>query len=79
MTATAEFVRVDEVGRDVMAIAIRRNRTASALTDAEGRQLHEQISNLAIELVPIESVKTNPRNAKQHPARQIALIAENIK
>jgi hypothetical protein len=62
-----------------MAIAIRRDRTASALTDADARQLHEQISSLWIELIPIESVKTNPRNAKRHPARQIALIAENIK
>jgi hypothetical protein len=62
-----------------MGIVIRRNRTASALTDAEARQLHEQISNLAIELVPIESVKPNPRNAKQHPSRQIVLIAESIK
>src|SRR5262249_14292951 len=65
--------------RDVMAIAIRRNRIASALTDAESRQLHEQISKLAIEFVPIESVRTNPRNAKEHPSRQIALIAENMR
>jgi DNA methylase/ParB-like nuclease domain len=61
-----------------MAIVIRRNPTASALTEAEARQLHEQISNLTIEVVPIESVKPNPRNAKRHPRRQIGLIAENI-
>jgi hypothetical protein len=61
-----------------MAIVIRRNPTASALTEAEARQLQEQISNLAIELVPIDSVKPNPRNAKEHPSRQIALIAENM-
>lgn len=61
-----------------MAIVIRRNPTASALTEAKARHLHDQISNLGIELVPIESVKTNPRNAKEHPSRQIALIAENM-
>jgi ParB-like nuclease domain len=66
-------------GGDVMAIVIRRNPTASALTEVKARQLQEQIANLAIELVPIESVKTNPRNAKEHPSRQIALIAESIK
>ena len=62
-----------------MAIAIRRNRTASALTEAEARQLHAQVSNLTIELVPIASVKPNPRNAREHPSRQIALIAANIR
>jgi hypothetical protein len=79
MTATTKLVRVDERGRDAMPIAVRRNPTAPVLTEAETRQLHAQISNLAIELVSIESVKPNPRNAKQHPSRQIALIAENIK
>jgi ParB-like chromosome segregation protein Spo0J len=62
-----------------MGIIIRRNPTASALMEAKARQLQEQISNLAIELVPIESVKMNPRNAREHPSRQIALIAESIK
>jgi ParB-like chromosome segregation protein Spo0J len=33
----------------------------------------------AIELVAIDAVKRNPRNAKRHPEQQILLIAENIR
>ena len=61
------------------AIVVRRNPSAARLTEAEGRQLHEQISGVVIERVATESVKSNPRNAKEHPDRQIALIAENIR
>jgi DNA modification methylase len=61
------------------AIVVRRNRSAAGLTDAEARQLHEQISGVVIERVATESVKSNPRNAKEHPDRQIALIAENMR
>jgi hypothetical protein len=60
-------------------IAVRRNPSAAGLTEAEARQLHAQISGMAIERVPTESVKSNPRNAKQHPEQQVALIAENIR
>jgi hypothetical protein len=59
-------------------IVVRRN-PAPDLTEAEARQLDAQISRMAIELVPTDSVKTNPRNAKEHPSRQIALIAENMR
>ena len=83
MTATAKLVRVDENwGGAVMAksgVVVRRNRSAAGLTEAEARQLHEQIAGLAIERVATESVKSNPRNAKEHPDRQIVLIAENMR
>jgi DNA methylase/ParB-like nuclease domain len=60
-------------------IAIRRKPSAARLTEAEARQLHEQVASVAIERVSIDSVKSNPRNAKEHPEHQIALIAENIR
>ena len=34
---------------------------------------------MVIERVATESVKSNPRNAKEHPEQQIALIAENMR
>jgi len=60
-------------------IVVRRSQSASRLTEAESRHLHEQISSMAIELVPIESIRSNPRNAKKHPERQILLIAESMR
>jgi DNA modification methylase len=60
-------------------IVVRRNRSAAGMTEAEARQLHEQIAGVVIERVATESVKSNPRNAKEHPDLQIALIAENIR
>jgi DNA modification methylase len=61
------------------AIVVRRNPSAVGLTEAEARQLYEQISGVVIERVATESVKSNPRNAKEHPELQIALIAENMR
>jgi DNA modification methylase len=60
-------------------IVIRRKSAAPALTEAEARQLSEQISGLAIELVPTESVRANPQNARKHSRRQIELIARNVR
>ena len=34
---------------------------------------------MTIEVVPADSIKTNPRNAKRHPEQQILLIAENMR
>jgi len=80
MTATLKLVRVDDRWGDAaMAKVVRKNPLAARLTDAEARQLHEQISGMAIESVPTESIKSNPRNAKEHPEQQVALIAENIR
>ena len=42
------------------------------LTEADLRKLHEQISDMTIEVVPADSIKTNPRNAKRHPEQQIS-------
>ena len=52
--------------------------SAARLTEAEARRLREQISGMAIEHVPTESVKPNPTNARKHPKRQILLIAKNM-
>ena len=62
-----------------MANICRRNPSVTKLSDVESRKLHEQITATAIELVAIDGVKRNPRNAKQHPEQQILLIAENIR
>jgi DNA methylase/ParB-like nuclease domain len=59
-----------------MAIVVRKNLR---LSDADARALQEKISRTAIELVGIDSIKSNPRNAKEHPEYQIALLAENIR
>jgi DNA modification methylase len=60
-------------------VIVRRKPSAAELTEAEARQLREQISGMAIELVPTEGVKANPRNAKRHPQQQVLQIAENIR
>ena len=62
-----------------MANICRRNPSVTKLSDVESRKLLEQITATAIELVAIDAVKRNPRNAKQHPEQQILLIAENIR
>ena len=62
-----------------MATVVRKNLSAVRSAEAEARALHEKISRMAIELVPIDSIKSNPRNAKEHPEQQIALLAENIR
>jgi ParB-like chromosome segregation protein Spo0J len=59
---------------------VRKNLSAARqLAEAEARALHEKISQIKIEWVPIDSIKSNPRNAKEHPEQQIALLAENIR
>ena len=67
------------LGDAVVVNICRRNPSVTKLSDAESRKLHEQITATAIELVAIDAVKRNPRNAKQHPEQQILLIAENIR
>jgi len=62
-----------------MAHIVRRNPSATKLTDVESRKLLEQITAMAVEFVAIDAVKPNPRNAKQHPEQQVLLIAENIR
>jgi DNA methylase/ParB-like nuclease domain len=63
-----------------MPIAVRKNLSAAQrLAEAEARALHEKISRMAIEWVSIDSIKSNPRNAKEHPERQITLLAENMR
>ena len=57
----------------------RRNPSVTKLSHVESRKLFEQITATAIELVAIDVVKRNPKNAKQHPEQQILLIAENIR
>jgi DNA methylase/ParB-like nuclease domain len=80
MTATLKLVRVDDRwGGGVVVVAVRKDRHAARLTEDEARRLHQQILDTAIELVPIDSIKSNPRNAKRHPEQQVALIAENIR
>ena len=80
MTATLKRVRLDARWEDaVMAIVVRKNPSAARVTDADARALQEKISGMAIEWVPIDSIKSNPRNAKEHPEHQIALLAENIR
>jgi hypothetical protein len=80
MTATLKRVRLDARWEDaVMAIVVRKNPSAARVTDADARALQEKISSMAIEWVPIDSIKSNPRNAKEHPEHQIALLAENIR
>jgi hypothetical protein len=74
----SKLVRVDEqMGVAVMANIVRRNPSATKLTEAEARKL--LIAAMAVELVAIDAVKPNPRNAKQHPEQQVLLIAENIR
>src|SRR5262249_7602501 len=75
----SKLVRVDEqVGDAVMAnIVVRSNPTK--LSDVESRKLLDQIAAMAVELVAINAVKPNTRNAKQHPEQQVLLIAENIR
>ena len=62
-----------------LKIKVRRNPSTLGLTEADLRKLHEQISDMTIEVVPADSIKTNPRNAKRHPEQQILLIAENMR
>jgi hypothetical protein len=62
-----------------MAIVVRKNPSAARVTDADARALQEKISGMAIEWVPIDSVRSNPRNAKVHPEQQIVLLAENMR
>ena len=67
------------VGDAVVVNICRRNPSVTKLSDVESRKLLEQITATAIELVAIDAVKRNPRNAKQHPEQQVLLIAENIR
>jgi hypothetical protein len=43
----------------------------------ERQELDVRIKATEIECVPIGQLKPNPRNAKKHPSRQIALLVEN--
>ena len=56
----------------------KKNPFATELIQAAA-QVTKQISSLAIELVSVESLKSNPKNAKQHPDSQIRLLAENYR
>src|SRR3984893_1844402 len=41
-------------------------------------KLDARIKAECVEMVPIDALKPNPKNAKKHPDRQIALLEENI-
>src|ERR1700730_12560505 len=41
-------------------------------------KLDARIKAECVERVPIDALKPNPKNAKKHPERQIALLEENI-
>ncbi len=43
----------------------------------ERQELDVRIKATKIECVPMGQLKPNPRNAKKHPSRQIALLVEN--
>jgi DNA modification methylase len=81
MTATLKRASVwTPGGEDAVMPVVRKNPSAARrLAEAEARALHEKISGMAIELVPIDSIKPNPRNAKEHSEYQIALLAENMR
>lgn len=49
------------------------------LSDDPHERLVQRIERTHIERVAIERIKPNLRNAKKHPAKQISLLAENIK
>jgi hypothetical protein len=66
-------------GEDAVVPVVRKDLSAARrLAEAEARALGEKISQMKIEWVPIDSIKSNPRNAKEHSEQQIALLAENI-
>ena len=87
MAATWKLVRMDESWEGGVMVIVAKKKpnivplessSAAGLSEAEARRLQEQISGLVIERVPTESLKSNPGNARNHPNRQIRLIAKNI-
>jgi len=61
------------------SIVVRRNPSAIVLNPAAARQLHERISTIQVVCASVNSIKPNPRNAKQRPDKQIRLLAENFR
>lgn len=48
--------------------------------DAEKlKELELKIKSTAIEIVPIDSIFPNPKNAKHHPDHQLILLCESIR
>lgn len=45
---------------------------------AAGKDIHEQISKCQVKPLPVEALKPNPKNAKEHPEKQIVLLMENM-
>src|SRR5262249_32383656 len=87
MAATWKLVRMDESWEGGVMVIVAKKKpnivplessSAAGLSEAEARRLQEQISGMVIECVATESVKSNPGNARNHPDRQIRLIAKNM-
>lgn len=58
----------------------KSKKNGLAPIDAEQlKALEAKIKATAMEVVPINSIFPNPKNAKRHPEHQITLLAENIR
>lgn len=57
----------------------RSGSSNPTLSKNERKRLEQRLKSTEIKLLPITSLVPNARNAKRHPERQIALLAENIR
>ena len=64
-----------------MGVIRKKSRKGNGLTlsEEDRARLEDRIKATQIEHVSIASLKPNPRNAKQHPQKQIELLAANIR
>ncbi len=51
----------------------------SGISREEAIRLQAQIKAAKIEVIPIGALRANPKNAKRHPAKQIELLASNMR
>ena len=63
-----------------MGVIRKKSRKGNGLTlsEEDRARLEDRIKATQIEHVSIASLKPNPKNAKQHPQKQIELLAANI-
>ena len=59
-------------------IAAAEQRRANSEREITAERLRERIERTQLEHLPTERLKPNPRNARKHPKKQIALLAANI-
>jgi hypothetical protein len=64
---------------DTRAVTARKSDKTEGLTSNEAARISALMRDAKVERVAVDAIRPNPRNARRHPPKQLAVLAENIR